>query len=343
MSKALSDWQPSFTLSRDAEGILRLSWTEEVQLPFRVYAGQTLDTIDDEEPLMTVRNGHSVVVPGQNSAARHYLAIVTEDGTRTVVAERGLQIEGVRNFRDIGGYPTTDGHYVKWGQVYRSAGLNEITPAGLEALAALGIRLVCDMRGAEEYASAPDILPEAPAPDVLQVPVISERSQPSYFYERISNKELDEFGQQFMIDLYLQFVDEFAPSFGQILRHLADPANLPALIHCTAGKDRTGLAIAFLLLSLGVPESVVVSDYDLSNTYLADRIEGFLSRLRNFGVPEQKLQNMLPVFSAPRILLESALAHIKRNYRSVEDYLREEAGVDEATVAGLRENLLAKV
>ena len=134
-------------------------------------------------------------------------------------------------------------------------------------------------------------------------------------------------------------LDQNGPVLAGVLRLAADPANRPLVIHCTAGKDRTGLAVALLLLALGVPEETVVADYTLSNhafDVLAGRMRPEMARLYALGFGEAQLQ---PFLLAEARTLRGALAYIRRRYGSLDWYLQR-AGLREETLEALREELL---
>ena len=157
-------------------------------------------------------------------------------------ADRILQIEGVANFRDVGGYKTADGKRVRRGLVYRSGSLAQLTDAGLEKLGALGIKLVCDLRGADELEDGPDRLPTSPAPEYVHMPLSVQDDRRQRLRAVFFNPNAV---APMMPEMYTgTMIDGNARLYGDVLRRMADPAHLPTLIHCTAGKDRTGVAIA---------------------------------------------------------------------------------------------------
>ena len=137
-----------------------------------------------------------------------------------------------------------------------------------------------------------------------------------------------------MPDMYTRtIIDGNAKLYGGLLRRLSEPDNLPTLIHCTAGKDRTGVAVALLLLLLGVPDEVVVADYSLSNLYFDTFFEygkRVAHSLRWFGV---RAEDLSPLFMANPETLRTTITHIRAKYGSVEGYLRDAAGLDDATMA----------
>lgn len=255
--------------------------------------------------------------------------------------ERTLPLLGAVNVRDVGGYRTGDGRRVKTGQVYRAGSLANLTEADQRLLAEKDIRFICDLRTAEEIAEAPDRLPPELQAAYQHLPLTekdADRERRSrllaLFFNRRSLPRL-------MTDFYVRvMIEENAAFYGGILRRLADPANRPALIHCTAGKDRTGVAAALLLLALGVPEATITADYSQSNRYY----ETFLAvgskavaPLARFGIKGEDIQPLL--VAHPRNI-EAVFAHIQQRYGSAEAYFTRSAGLDSATLARLRAELL---
>jgi protein-tyrosine phosphatase len=247
-------------------------------------------------------------------------------------------LEGAVNFRDLGGYRTLDGRVVRRGLVYRSGELAALGERDLGLLTdRFGLKLVCDLRSAEEVASAPNRLPDGVQTLALALSTGSRTSDRALLRalvtghaERIETA----FGQT-----YLRFVDFAAPAFGHLFKRLADPASLPTVIHCTAGKDRTGIASAILLALLGVPDETIVADYSQSNAAF-DRVYEAARRDRSLSSIGLSPDVLLPVLVANPVWIRAVLQHIRVTYGSVENYVRERAGVDDATIARLREMLL---
>ncbi|MCL4804812.1 MAG: tyrosine-protein phosphatase [Anaerolineae bacterium] len=259
------------------------------------------------------------------------------DGRRLVVAERTLSLAGGVNFRDIGGYRTADGRVVRWGRVYRAGSLAELADDDIALLAALGLRLSCDLRSTAETVAAPDRLP--PGAVARHTPVVVDVHPLRRFIALIRKRHRV---RELLQDAYITMLDQNGPLFADILRAAADPVNLPLVIHCTAGKDRTGLAVALLLLTLGVPEETVIADYTLSNHAYevnAERIMPEMERLMDLGFSREQLR---PFLLADARTLAAALAHLRRRHGSPAGYLRH-AGLDDATVERLRAELLTPI
>ncbi len=253
---------------------------------------------------------------------------------------RTLPLEGTVNFRDLGGYTTTDGRHVRTGQIFRSAALHKLTDKDHALLHQLGIKLVCDLRSDEEIAIEPDRLPQDPTPEYLHLPLQfdEERDQRERVRALLFNRRKL---AGMMGDFYVRVMLEENPQiYGTIFKRLADPANLPTIIHCTAGKDRTGVASALILSILGVPEETIIADYSLSNRYYDNYFrygEQVVSRLTWLGIRAEHLQ---PMFLANPASLRAALQYIREAYGSVENYLHECADVSASDLIALRANLL---
>jgi protein-tyrosine phosphatase len=252
--------------------------------------------------------------------------------------ERFLPLESAVNFRDIGGYRTADGRRVRTGKVYRAGALNRLTDSDRELLARMGMKLVCDLRSQEEVEEEPDRLPDNPAPEYLHLPLKADddrlrRLRALLFNRRQIALMLPEMYTDIMID-------RNANICGEVLRRLSEPENLPTIIHCTAGKDRTGVVVALLLSLLGVPDDIILADYSLSNRFFPTFLaygEKTIHPVAWLGVKAEDIQ---PLLVADPQTMRTALAHVRSKYSSVENYLRDAAGLDEGTLGRLRENLL---
>ena len=250
---------------------------------------------------------------------------------------RNIPLEGAANLRDIGGYRTSDGRYVRWGRVYRSGAISGLTDDDLQTVSALGLKLVCDLRGDEEVRTFPDRLPDTV--EYARFPINPDRRGENRARLRALLFDQKRLGLM-ILDIYRRAVDENAAAFGRVIQRLADAHNLPTLIHCTAGKDRAGLAVALLLLAIGVPEEVVIADYSLSNRhydFFARYTRRYVRQLAILGVTNA---DMYPMLTADPKTLRSALAYLVERYGSVQDYLRDRAGVDDATLERVKANLL---
>lgn len=225
--------------------------------------------------------------------------------------QRRILAEGAPNLRDLGGYPAADGKIVKWGLVYRSDDLSDLTDSGVAALDTLGVRLVIDFRTRHEALLSPDRLPTT-ARESLNIPIDAGRVM-SHFQDSDLNPAKT---RAIMISVYRDLAHDFRHAFREFFRLLAVQDNLPLLFHCTAGKDRTGFAAAMLLTALGVDRETVIEDYLLSNRFLGEKYRE--------GVDFDK--TMKPLFVVSPEYICAALDVVDRQFDGPERYIEEQLG-----------------
>lgn len=248
-----------------------------------------------------------------------------------------LPLSGAVNFRDLGGHRTKDGRRVKQGLVFRSDHLSRLTLEDQEMLRQLRIKVVCDLRTVQEQQRHPDLLPRDGSIRLLLLPIQAGNFDPALTMARLRSGQRDWLSLDFFITLYKQYLDNFGPTWGQVLGLIAAPANLPLVFHCTGGKDRTGICAALLLLTLGVGEEDIFLDHDRSNTCNAERLQPIFAQFAALGIgPEEAA----PYLLALREPLAAMFDHLKKSYGTVEEYLLTKAGLNETTLAALRANLL---
>jgi protein-tyrosine phosphatase len=250
-----------------------------------------------------------------------------------------LDIDGLVNIRDLGGYPVGEHARTRTGLVYRSDSLHRVTAAGAPSFAALGVKTVIDLRSAAERSEHPGPLPIVSI-EVQENPVASEGRFDS---RAISGRRA---GEEMLRDLYLDMLERSARQFGRILSLLADEARLPAVIHCAGGKDRTGTTVALLLSALGVDRQDVLDDYAATAAAATAATAAYRSRLAEVlelfvssGIEEQAALGML---STPRWAMEEALAWVDDSRGGVVAYLLGSAGLSTQTLGRL-ERLLVDV
>jgi protein-tyrosine phosphatase len=253
------------------------------------------------------------------------------------VKRRHLALEGAPNFRDLGGYETSDGHHVKWGLLFRSDNLAHLTDADLERVAELGIQLVCDFRSEPEKQSEPDRLPERDPPTTAAFPIGAESFMVKDLRSRIASGDLEGLDlRAMMIEGNRQFATTFAPQYAAMFERIMQPENLPALVHCTAGKDRAGFASALVLSLLGVPRETVMSDFLLTNFYTAAATEKRLRMIKLFSLFRADTDALRPLFGVEPEYLEAAFEAIEKEHGDFDAFRREALGVDDAELAAFR-------
>jgi len=251
-------------------------------------------------------------------------------------------MERIDNFRDIGGYKAQDGLAVKKGMIYRSGSLAYASAADLQQLAALGIKTVCDLRSHYERDRAPD-------PDLgvksVHIPIQVSRQDSSGVLRQLYNQLFGparrwDYAQE-ISETYREYVTNFCDAFSEVIHLAAEPSNLPILIHCTAGKDRTGYAISLIQLLLDVPLELVFQDYMLTNEYLGRFRAEMLRRLKFFTPFGLSTRRFLPLFDARREYLAAAFDQIQHTHGAIENYFLNCLGISHADRAQLVMHLLS--
>lgn len=251
---------------------------------------------------------------------------------------RLLRLPGAVNLRDLGGYRTADGQHLKWGMVYRSGSLGKLTDDDLIQIEPLNIRLVCDFRHLSEVEAEPDRLPRGAI--YWHSPLDTDDQSRSHRRRRMILWNPQQLGD-LLLETYTDvMLDRNAPLFGEMLRRFANPENLPAVFHCTAGKDRTGIAAMLLLLALGVPEETIVADYTLSNRYYNDYLDYTRRLMKRYEWMGIRAEDLYPLLLADARTMQHALDHLYRKYGTIENYLLNQAGLDLETLIRLRATLL---
>lgn len=248
-------------------------------------------------------------------------------------AKRKVDLQGAVNFRDLGGYTTTDGHHVKWGKIYRSADMSKLTDKDLATLKSRNIGYDVDLRGTQESAKAPDRI--NPGTDYILCPAGSDQMTGNMMAKL---KDPNVNGDSLMIEFYQNttyLTDRYKPFFGKLL---ALPKDKSLVFHCTAGKDRTGVGAALLLYSLGVPYDTIVQDYEATNYYRsAENNRSTIAMTRMMGMSDKVAKSMMGV---KKEYLDATFAAIKSQYGSVDNFLKNQIGLDDKEMKELKTKFL---
>lgn len=262
-----------------------------------------------------------------------------------MAGETTFAIPSLVNLRDIGGYESSFGGVVRTGVVYRSTDLSRLTDTDRETLAALQITAVFDLRTGAEQERRPDRVPEHARHVGLDV--LADRQHGSIaasLGDIVADpvKAAEAFGDgraaQYLRESYRDFVS--LPSAIESYRALAGGiahGDVPALIHCTAGKDRTGWAAASLLMFAGADPDAVFADYLRTNDLLLPTFEGLFTRFAELGGDRELL---IPMLGVRREYLEAAIDEALNRYGTIEEYFAGGLGLDDDTLQALRNRLV---
>ena len=243
-----------------------------------------------------------------------------------MTGQRLLDIQDGHNFRDLGGYETKDGRHVKWHRLIRSGSLAHLNEHDLSTLAAIPVTIDIDLRSPEEVKQAPDKLPQTSS--YYHLPVFkSDETDASHSDEEIMSRILKPGnGYQHMLDVYRRMVEvptakaAYQRMFELLLSNNPTQASL---FHCTAGKDRTGMAAYLILSALQVPEETILKDYLLTNKATQSFREQWLQMLRDKGENEVVVENRRALGSVSVDYLNQTIDLINTNYGNVQNYLTE--------------------
>ena len=328
----------NINVEQDKKGIFTIRWeSRKKDINVKVFVGNSPLAIQRKTSVAKVKGRKSVKIDGLDPDARHYFEVVPEGGQGIITAERGQPFEGIVNFRDLGGYETTGGRRVKWGEVFRSGHLSRVTEKDKAFLQTMGIRVVCDFRTPGEIKAQPDWLPEDGSASYHHYPIVHGEFDPVAAMESLQKGDISWLTEDFIIKRYIAKIDLFPKVWGEILEMLADPDNRPLVFHCTAGKDRAGACAALILLVLGVPEHTVIYDHGLSNIYIAEALQMINERIKALGIDPD---DVAPYFTAPRNAIIALVNHVRKAYGSTAEYMKDKAGLSKNTLNDLKRQLL---
>lgn len=262
---------------------------------------------------------------------------VTEDIEAEDFGGRLIALEGGRNFRDLGGYPTRDGRRVRWGRLFRSGSMAGLTQADWARLCELGVRTVCDLRTSIEREAEPFAWRDS---DGLHY---FARDYETSFGElrqvMASDFPTGEQARNGMIAGYRELPFEQAPAYRVMFGHLKANA-VPLIVNCTAGKDRAGTAAALMLSALGVPREIVVEDFLLTNRTVD--LFGVFSRQpeTSHGIGQLQPDVARAILAADAAYIGAALDALDERHGSVEGFLDEVIEVRPHELSAIRDALL---
>ena len=246
---------------------------------------------------------------------------------------RKLPFTGAHNFRDLGGYKTSDGKTVKWGKVYRSDNLHSLTDEDLKYMERLNIKSVVDFRSDEERNEEPDRLTPDMTPILLPI-----KFEPEGVTENLTRDltfgNLD--SSNLLRDFNIILVKEFTEEYREFFRHIVDNGGEPFLLHCTAGKDRAGFGSAMILTVLGVPREKIIEDYLLTNTYVSDHVDRKLleTELKTFFRADS--DNLRKINFVEERYIQAAFDTIDSHWGGMDQYISEGLNLTEEDIGKIR-------
>lgn len=253
------------------------------------------------------------------------------------------EFTSIRNLRDAGGLHTSSGKTIRTGLLYRSGDLADASQEDLQGLADLGIKTIIDLRAPGEARRHPDRLPEN-GEAYFHFPVqVSSHKDHGPFREMLShlfaahrNKDY----HKMMENSYREYVSQFQLTFARVVRLASDPSNLPMLVHCTAGKDRTGFSISLIQRALGVSQETAMQNYLLSNRAVESLKQTMQERFGSTSFLGLSYEHFTPLMEARAAYLESAFDEIDKMYGSLGGYLKDGLAITGEEISSLTKTFL---
>ncbi|MEM6556848.1 MAG: tyrosine-protein phosphatase [Pseudomonadota bacterium] len=309
---------------------------------------------DDPAPILIAEDisGGAFAWSAEDGPVRRYFTVTGSDaaGNGVTAAVRLLPLEGGRNFRDLGGYPTMDGKTVKWGHAFRSGVMHELTDADYDYLSGLGVKVICDFRESDERLREPTDW-RAGAPEYLTFadPEARDPSENPMFAALLAPDTNADDVAAGMAEGYVDIAKGEVEGYTKMFERLAS-GDIPLAFNCSAGKDRAGTAAALLLTALGVPRETVIHDYSLSDDYV-DYLGEFLSDENRaaaaadpdhpyaflFQLPPEKVA---PLLASHPMYIEATFNALDEEYGSVMNFIQTELDVSDSDLAAIRLALL---
>ena len=254
-----------------------------------------------------------------------------------------LKLASVPSFQDIGGYETVDGRTVRSGRLFRSGHFGRLSPVDRKQLDDAGIRLVIDLRGARDIVRDGHYLLPSGA-QRLHLSAFDDSRKIDQSQRQLIKADMKMHraalrkgdGERLMIAALMRLAFDRTKVFQALLSFLAEDRCLPAIVHCSAGKDRTGWAATLLLLALGVPETEVLAHYLSSNEYRRDEVRSSLAKMS----PHVDTEAMLPLLEVRPQYLIATFHAIRQRFGSLDDYLTRAIDLDAERRRRLQANFL---
>ncbi|MAY37449.1 MULTISPECIES: tyrosine-protein phosphatase [Spongiibacter] len=260
------------------------------------------------------------------------------------LALRKLPFEQAHNFRDLGGYLSGDGRYTRWGKIYRTDKLSSLSEQDQRYLQRLGVKRIVDFRSDEERNTAPHTLHPESRILIDPLPINVEAAQIERVTARLQEQNVSaEDMVEFLMSANRAMVTHFTDTYRNWIHSLLSDDHYPQLFHCTAGKDRTGLAAALLLRALGVSEETVMEDYLATNHYTAARIDEIIRQIQEMDVFKVEEPVIRTLFHVQPQYINAAFEVIAERYGDIEAYLQDGLALDRFQREQLRDMLLEEL
>lgn len=337
---------------KDHQHILEIH-NESPMCSYRLYWTNEVNEEISENQFLIESNHTKIEFEMENDfKAPRYFCLKFEDGTSIVAGYRILPIQGMYNFRDLGGFLNKHGKSVKWGKLFRGDQLSNMKEGGIEYLEALHLKSIVDFRGEFEYREYPNPIDESKTTQYHFIP----DGQIAAFAGSLQNNEMPsqsnqiemarqqvaidpDYAHKSMVGQQVQFVNNEGSiaAYSQMLKLMAKGDAAPLFFHCKGGKDRTGYGAMLLLSLLEVDEETIMVDYLLTNRAREKKNQRYLENFRKMAEgDEQVAQFLYSMFDTRCAYLQAAIDEIKSQYDSVIEYAQAVLMITDEEIKQLR-------
>jgi protein-tyrosine phosphatase len=336
VSSCMSTVKITSVVEKDPEGDFLLKWevSPDQEGNIEILSSLTDSSLTSFSPVTSRKITDQVMkLNPTGSGLREYFILRTGGVYSGVVANRAIDMNQIKNFRDIGGYFSTDNRQMKWGEIYRSGNLSNATLYDQEKIRRLNIRTVIDFRSERTARRYPILL--HPSIRKIALPLMPMDAQK--LDEQLEDENFDRSDAiRYVQEEYVNILENHKTQFGELFDILTNDSNYPILMSGSLGKDGVGLAAYLILYAIGVPQSSLEEEYMLSNQFIDPEMVEIDAR--NLSEPMQEA--VTAMLTVNRAYLNFAIDHINLTYGSVDNYLEKELRVTSGKRNLLRKYLL---
>lgn len=319
-----------------------------------VYYGYESSNSKQGKRFLFTMTEEQMIIKNPNLNNRLFFLVCPKEGKNYVISTRLVNLDGTDNFRDCGGYETIEGRRVKWGLLYRSDQLSNISERDVAFLKNMGLKTIVDYRSKSEASAAPNKeifgvntysldpnakiaqLAAGSIDDDVNKSILDLLKEHKFHPEKYGDPEENMYKQ------YKKFIysDSSKKAYREFIKLILNEHNLPLVQHCRGGKDRTGIGVAIILLALGVREECVIYDYTLTTQYRVTKNKKQMNLYKKYTKDEKTLTLLSTLQQSKAIYMETAINEMKNTYGSIDSYLKDALGINQIVKEKLKEIFL---